>query len=115
MARQVKTTARGNATDTGTPITPAPTRPQAPDATNVRNPTPVGYGQNGDRSRVSVDPGKTVQSPLAANLRASVGDAALDAVIAGKPIGTDGPTGQERPINPAPFPTTHSMRNRSGE
>lgn len=115
MARQVKTNASGNSADTGTPITPAPTRPQAPDATLVRAPTPSGYGQNGDRNRVSVDPGKTVQSPLAANLRASVGDAALDAVISGKPIGTNGPTGQERPIDPRPFPPAHGMRDRKGE
>jgi len=113
MARQVQTTANGNAADTGTPITPAPTRPQAPDVTLTRAPTPAGYGMNGDRSRVSVDPGQNVESPLAANLRA--GDTALAAVIAGKPIETNGPTGQERPINPTPFPTAHGHRNRSGE
>ena len=122
MAISVKEAAKGNAPSTGTPgFTPAPTKPQPPDVTMVRNPTAAGYGMNGYTGRSSVDPGKTVISPLAAAIKADVNDPALDAVIAsgmGKKTTIDSSsklTGQERPISDTPFPPAHGMRSRVGE
>lgn len=109
--------AAGNAPDTGSPgFTPAPTRPAAPDVISApRHGTPAGYGMNSDAGAVSLVPGQQRLSPLAANMKATRDDPALDAVISGQPIGNTGPTGQERPIDPTPYPTTHGMRDRSGE
>jgi hypothetical protein len=57
--------------------------PSAPDAISApRHPTPAGYGQNGPQPS-SVAPGRSVLSPLAANLKATVDDdGALDTVMA---------------------------------
>src|SRR5579864_8112205 len=117
-AGDIPATAAGNApTNTGAPgPTPAPTRPAAPDVISApRHGTPAGYGMNSDAGPVSLAPGLQRLSPLATNMVATRDDPALAAVISGKPIGNDGPTGQERPIDPTPYPTTHGMRNRSGE
>jgi hypothetical protein len=70
---------------------------------------------SGDPGPVSLAPGLQRLSPLATNMKATRDDPALDAVISGKPIGNDGPTGQERPISSEPFKPAHGMRNRSGE
>jgi hypothetical protein len=60
--------------------TPAPSAPDAISA--PRHPTPAGYGQNGPQPS-SVAPGKSVLSPLGANMKATVDDdGALDTVMA---------------------------------
>ena len=89
MAQNVKTNAKGNSANTGAPgPTPGPTKkviPTAPDAVSfVRKPTPAGYGQNGPANPSSINPGQTLMSPLAANLKASSddGEGCLDTVIA---------------------------------
>lgn len=62
--------------------TQAPNKTPAPDEiSRPRAGTPAGHGQNGPQPS-SVDPGKAVLSPLAANLKSSVTDPALDVVIA---------------------------------
>jgi hypothetical protein len=80
--KPVKTTATGNAADTGTPVSIAPTRPAAPDeVSSVRAPSRAGHGMNGYAGASSLAPGQMTRSPLADNLVATVGDAALDAVV----------------------------------
>jgi hypothetical protein len=78
MAKQVKTTAQGNAPGAGPVKTPPPNQ-----ILHVRGPSAAGYGMNNDPNASSVDPGKAVMSPLAANLKSSVDDdGVLDTVIA---------------------------------
>jgi hypothetical protein len=116
MAYQV---AKGNAKNTGAPgPTPAPTKKAPPinDVVSRARQGGDGYAQNsGVNNPSSVPPGTQKISGLAANIRGAVDDPALDAVIAGTPIGNSGPTGQERPISRDPFPTAFGNRNRSGE
>jgi hypothetical protein len=116
MAVQIK--AKGDAPNTGMPKQP---RPEAPDeATWVRHPSKAGYGMNGDPSGSSAPIGKVI-SPLGANIRATVDDPALEALIAdgmGRKTTIDSAqklTGQERPISSDPIKPAHGMRNRSGE
>src|ERR1700688_2366549 len=76
--------AEGNSPPTGMSKTPAPTRPAAPDVVSkMRQPSAQGAGMNGPLNPSSIDPGKQLLSPLAANLKASVDDdGVLDNVIA---------------------------------
>lgn len=135
MARQVDVNAKGNSGDTAGPVkTPAPTKrvvPSAPDQVSfVRKPSPNGYAMNGPQPS-SVGPGAAMCSPLAQNLRGTVQDAALDAVIAsgsaakrGVNLTGDaddenikGQTGSQLRTYSADqkVPTTHGMRSRNNE
>jgi len=78
----VKTTATGNAKDTGTPVSLPPTRRAAPDeVTSVRAPSRAGYGMNNYPGASSTPPGVLTRSPLADNLVDSVTDPALDQIL----------------------------------
>jgi hypothetical protein len=80
--KPVKTTATGNAADTGTPVTPAPTRRAAPDeVTSVRSPSRAGYGMNNYPGASSLAPGQMTRSPLGDNLADSMNDPTLDAIV----------------------------------
>jgi hypothetical protein len=88
MAYQVKTTAKGDAANTGAPgPTPAPkAKPQPPDQiSKVRAPTNAGgYGLNGFVGRSSLNPGEQLLSPMAESLKAASddGESVLDTVVA---------------------------------
>jgi hypothetical protein len=72
--KPVKTTATGNAADTGTPVSLPPIKPAkvaAPDVVSqTRNEQNAGshYGLNGYRGPSSLNPGEAVKSPLADNM-----------------------------------------------
>jgi hypothetical protein len=105
MAVQVK--AKGNAPATGMPKTPAPDAISAP-----RRGAGQGYGANGPTgNNPSVEPGKSITSPLAANLKASVDDdGVLDRVIKqGTARQDDSVTGQLRKIADSNVPTHPHM------
>jgi len=98
--------------------TAGPVKTPAPDVVSTpRNPTGGGgYGENQFNLASSVMPGKSVQSPLAANLRSTVDDPALDQVIAGGSGSRDDVLNtQIRKIGAGNVPPAHGMRNRSGE
>jgi hypothetical protein len=99
-------TAKGNAPATGMPKTPAPDQ-----VTNIRSPGGSGYGQNGVQPS-SVEPGKSVLSPLAANLKSAVDDdGVLDRVIRdGTARQDETVTGQLRKIAAGNVPTAHGMK-----
>jgi hypothetical protein len=113
--------ATGNAPNTGAPgPTPAPTRPLAPDLiSRIRDPQEgARYGQNsGAENPSSIDPGQQLLSPLAANLKSSVHDDAIDRVIAeGTARQDDFITGQLRAISDKNVPNHPAMKspNRAG-
>jgi hypothetical protein len=118
MAYQVKTPAKGDAPNTGSPgPTPAPRAkaPAAPDSVSkLRAPsTGNGYGQNGFAGRSSINPGEQELSPLAANLKATVDDdGALDAVIArgAKMADSNFETRSESDVS---YPPAHGMKHRT--
>jgi hypothetical protein len=119
MAISVKQAAKGDAAQTGAPgFTPAPkAKPQPPDAiSQVRNPTPAGYGQNNFAGRSSLNPGEQLLSPMAASLKAAQddGEGVLDTVIARGAKSAEG-NFETRPEPVTPYPPAHGMRNRSGE
>jgi hypothetical protein len=124
MAYQTKTTAKGNGPNTGAPgPTPAPTRParpNAPDLVSSIRDTQGGnaYGQNSPQGNPSsVAPGKQLLSPLAANLKSSVDDDAIDRVISeGTARQDDFITGQLRQIGDKNVPDHPAMKspNRAG-
>jgi hypothetical protein len=107
MAIQVKTSAKGNAPNTGAPgPTPAPD-----EVSQVRSPTRAGYGMNGYAGPSSLNPSKAQMSPLAANLKASIDDdGALDRVIRDGTARVDSEiTSQLRDIADKNVPDAHSM------
>lgn len=116
-------TAKGNGPSTGTPKTPAPTRPAAPDViSRIRAPSTLGYGMNDALNPASIDPGQQLLSPLAENLKASGddGEGMLDRVIArgtakGTAADVELQSPQTRAVDDTPLPTAFGMRNRSGE
>ena len=79
------------------------------------------YGANGVAGRSSVDPGQTVTSPLADNLRQNQDDGqdALGKVISKGVAKNDSLAAfgdvQQRDVSPKQFPTTYSMRNRNAD
>lgn len=81
--KPVKTTVSGLAKDTGTPVTPAPTKRAAPDeVTNIRAPSRAGYGMNGFQGGSSLPPGVGgPQSPLGQNMADSVNDPVLGEIL----------------------------------
>jgi hypothetical protein len=96
--------AKGNGPATGMPKTPAPD-----EVTNIRAPSAPGYGMNGVQPS-SVPPGKAVLSPLAANLKSSVTDDAIDSVIANGTARNDKVTSQLRTIAAGNVATAHGMK-----
>jgi hypothetical protein len=116
MVHPVKTKAPGNAPGAGPVSTPAPTRPAAPDVISQARLGGDGPGQNSGRNNPSSIPTGTQKlSGLALNMRASVPDPALDALVSGKCVGSVGATGQERPISADPIKPAFGMRSRSGD
>lgn len=114
MARQVDTTAKGNAPGAGPVKTPGPTRPAAPDVISQARLGGDGYGQNSGRNNPSVIPsGSQKLSPLAANMKASVDDGgALDTVIARGTAKQDvSVTGQLRDIAAKSQPISYGHKN----
>jgi hypothetical protein len=118
MAVQAK--AKGNGPATGMQKTPAPTRKAPPDAvTSIRAPTPQGYGENGPHANASrTNPGETVESDLAMNLRESVDDdGALARIVKeGTAKVDDSISGQLRTIAKGNVPDHPAMKspNRQG-
>lgn len=79
--RNVKTTATGNAADTGTPVSIAPTKPpRIRFSDDFGGKGDLNYGRNRQNLPSSVEPGATVESDLAKDLRTTVNDPVLDAV-----------------------------------
>jgi hypothetical protein len=99
--------AKGNAPATGMQKTPAPDAVSAP-----RSGGGQGYGANGPvGNSPSVAPGKSVISPLGANLKSSVDDdGVLDRIVREGTKLDDSITGQLRKIAPGNVPTAHGMK-----
>ena len=108
--------AKGNAADTGTPVTPAPTKSAMPDlVSKVRAPSQQGYSQNGPANPSSIAPGTQLLSPMAQVLKEAQddGEHALDAIIA---HGTRGaPTWETRPVSDKGYPPAHGMKSRASD
>jgi hypothetical protein len=113
--QQVKTTAKGNAANTGAPgPTPAPkAKPQQPDQiSQVRAPTHVGYGMNSFAGRSSLNPGEQLLSPMALSLKAASddGENVLATVVAKGTARRDSSiTSQLRDIAPGNVPDAFGM------
>jgi hypothetical protein len=109
MARQVKTNAPGNSGNTaGAVKTPAPDQ-----ISKVRAPSGVGYGMNFDVTGSSVEPGKRVLSPLAANTESTIQDEALSEVIANGTARNQNVTDQLRTISDGGIKPAHGMTGAS--
>lgn len=79
--KPVETTATGNAKDTGTPVSLAPTKPPRFKFSDDFGGTgTLNYGHNRQDLPSSIEPGTTVESDLASDLRTTVGEPVLDAV-----------------------------------
>jgi hypothetical protein len=107
MAVQAK--AKGNGPATGMQKSPPPDQ-----ITNVRSPTGQGYGMNGPQNPSSVEPGKRVLSPLAANLESSVDDDGVLAKVLSRPRGAldEGTDDQTRKIDDKGYPAAHGQVSR---
>ena len=91
--------------------TPAPTRPAAPDVvSSIRAPSKASYGMNGYSGSSSADPGFSVTSPLADNLKASSDDGTLDKIIKGGAAGGD--DWQTRKLDNSNVPVHSAMEKR---
>jgi hypothetical protein len=106
MAVQAK--AKGNGPATGMQKTPPPDV-----VTNIRSPGQAGYGQNGPQPS-SIDSGKRVLSPLAANLESSVDDDGVLKKILSRPRGAldAGSDDQTRVIDDKGYPAAHGQVSR---
>jgi hypothetical protein len=116
--RPVKVPAKGDAKNTGSPgPTPAPTSAELA----LKRDTSMGrtsYGANAWDGRTAADPGKSVSSPLADQLRAKNGEA--DGDLLGRIIergssravvaDVDLQSPQTRQVDATPLPTTHGMK-----
>lgn len=127
--RPATTTATGDARDTGTPVSLAPTKPpRIRFADDFGGAGTLNYGRNRSMTPASIAPGTTIKSDLADDLRTTVGDSVLDAVqrfgtaAMRAPLVGDNvedvrgiPATQLRPLTDKPaVPPAHGMRRRGG-
>lgn len=109
MAVQAKV--RGNGPNTGMPKSSPPDQ-----VTNIRAPGGQGYAEDGPANPSSVEPGKRVLSPLAANLESSVDDDGVLQTILSRPRGTlDQGEGdwQTRKIDDSGYAPAYGMKSRT--
>jgi hypothetical protein len=103
--------ADGNAADTGTPVTPAPTKKYtAPDViSRPRQPLNAGQGQSGGAENPSsIPPGTQLLSPLAEVLKQAGDDGTLDKIVSGENIADP----QLRELAPGNVPDAFGMKSQ---
>lgn len=131
MAKQVQQPAKGNSGDTAGPVvTPAPTKPpRIRFSDDFGGKGDLNYGRNRQNLPASVEPGATVESDLAKDLRTTIGDPVLSAVqqhgtaaMRTPLVGDHGedvrgmPSTQIHDVSAAnKTPTTFGMRSRNNE
>lgn len=114
MAKQTTQPAKGNSGDTAGPVkTPAPTKPpRVRFSDDFGGKGDLNYGRNRQNLPASVEPGATVESDLAKDLRTTVGDDALSYVQQHGTSKQDvSVTGQLRDIAAKAQPTTFGMKD----
>ena len=116
--------AKGDARNTGAPGPTPPPRTKYKQPESGEKFQVVGYGAARNFGPSSADPGVTITSPLADDLRnvAAQGDGgdllgriAERGTARGPAADVELQSPQTRDVDASPYPTAHGMRNRSGE
>jgi hypothetical protein len=118
MAIQVKTAAKGNSADTGTPVSLPPVKIKGPDVVSQARLGGDHYGQNsGTSNPSSISVGEAVESDMAKSMRSAVNDEGLLDRIARVGVAKSGDSvdlqsPQTRKVSDTAYPAVHGQSSR---